>query len=237
MGLFDLLKPKKEAVRTTRSALDAARDPGADQGAVNQLVLKLLSIGLDGRGPIDSAAQVAEKALASSGGDVEAAISRAVRRHVLTGGVGGFATGVGGFATMAFALPVNVLEFYVQATRMVGAVATLRGYDVTKPEIRTAVLLTLVGSHADEVLDRAGVSVGGGRVTSMALHKLPPAALLMVNKAIGFRIVRGVGERALAKLGRAVPVVGGFFGGGLDGLMMHRIGSQAREEFPVLDRG
>jgi hypothetical protein len=30
---------------------------------------------------------------------------------------------VGGFITLPVALPVNVLEFYVQATRMVGAIA------------------------------------------------------------------------------------------------------------------
>ena len=76
------------------------------------------------------------------------------RSTVARGAIGGFVTSVGGFVTMPVALPVNVVEFYVQATRMVAAIATLRGYDVNDPRVRTAVLLTLVGSDADEVLAR-----------------------------------------------------------------------------------
>ena len=37
---------------------------------------------------------------------------------------------------MPVAVPVNVAEFYVQATRMVGGIATLRGYDLAEPEVR-----------------------------------------------------------------------------------------------------
>jgi hypothetical protein len=37
---------------------------------------------------------------------------------------------------------------------MVGAIATLRGYDVDNPMVRSAILLTLVGSDADDVLAR-----------------------------------------------------------------------------------
>ena len=113
---------------------------------------------------------------------------------------------------MPIALPANVLEFYVQATRMVGAIATLRGYDIKDPRIRTAVLLTLVGSKSDDVLKKAGMATGGGRVTSLALRNMPPAALMVVNKAVGFNLMRGVGTKVLGRLGRGVPVAGGFFG-------------------------
>jgi hypothetical protein len=97
------------------------------------------------------------------------------------------------------------------------------------------VLLTLVGSDADEVLDRAGLTTGTGKVVSLASQGLPPAALLMVNKAIAFRLLRGVGEKAFARLGRAVPLVGGVVGGGIDGWMMKRIADHAMGEFPVVD--
>jgi hypothetical protein len=133
---------------------------------------------------------------------------------------------------MPVALPLNVVEFYVQATRMVGAIATLRGYDVNDPHVRTAVLLTLVGSDADEVLAKAGLATGSGRVVSYAARRLPPAGLLIVNKAIGFRLLRGVGEKAFAKLGRGVPLLGGFVGGGIDVWMMKRIADHAMREFP-----
>ena len=136
---------------------------------------------------------------------------------------------------MPIALPANVLEFYVQATRMVGAIAILRGYDISEPRIRTAVLLTLVGSKSDDVLKKAGMSTGGGRLASMALKNMPPAALMVVNKAVGFNLLRGVGSKLLGRLGRGVPVAGGLFGGGVDAFMMKKIADHAMKEFPALD--
>ena len=233
MGLFDLLKPKRDAARRTRSALEAARADTGDEGAIDRLVQMLLDVGLDGRGPIDSARTVADEALREAGSP-EAAVSRVARRALVGGGVGGFLTGLGGFVTMPVALPVNVAEFYLQATRMVGAIATLRGYDLSDERIRTAVLLTLVGSKSEDVLKKAGISTAGGRVASIALRNLPPAALMVINKAIGFRLMRGVGEKALSRLGRGVPVAGGIVGGGLDAWMMKKIADHAMKEFPTV---
>jgi hypothetical protein len=115
---------------------------------------------------------------------------------------------------------------------MVGAIATLRGYDVSEPRVRTAVLLALIGSKADDVLTKAGLATGGSRVTALALRRLPPAALLVVNKAVGFRLIRGVGERMLSRLGRGIPLAGGLVGAGIDGYMMGKIADHARQEFP-----
>ena len=234
MGLFDLLRPKGKEIEMTRSALERAEQRDGDDGAVTKLLQRVLDLGLDGVGPLESAATVARGARekAGPGGSVEDAVDAVVRSHLLTGAAGGFVTGIGGFLTMPVALPVNVLEFYVQATRMVGAIAALRGHDIARPEIRTAVLLTLIGSDADDVLARAGMSTGGGRLASLALHRMPPAAMLMVNKAVGFRLLRGVGEKALSRLGRGVPVAGGFVGAALDGYMLKRIADHARQEFP-----
>ncbi|KQV78013.1 hypothetical protein ASC64_00285 [Nocardioides sp. Root122] len=192
----------------------------------------LVDVGLEGRGPLDPVSEVAERALARTGGDREKAIAALARRSTLTGGVGGFVTGIGGFVTMPVSLPVNVAEFYLQAVRMVGGIATLRGYDVSDPRVRTAVLLTLVGSDAEEVLQKAGMTSVSGRATSYALKGLPPAALMVVNKAVGFRLMRGVSEKLLARLGRGVPVAGGLVGGGIDGFMMKKIADHAMKEFP-----
>lgn len=230
MGLFS------RGHQDTRSALEAAREDQPDHGAVARFVQVLLDAGLDGVGPLSSATEVAHTA-ADKTRSTEAAVARVARMHLVTGGIGGFLTSVGGFVTMPVALPVNVVEFYVQATRMVGAIATLRGYDVQDPQVRTAVLLTLVGSHADEVLAKAGLTTGAGRVASLATGKLPPAALLFVNKAIGFRLARGLGEKAFIRLGRGVPLVGGAVGGGVDGWMMKKIADHAMAQFPPLPRG
>ena len=234
MGLKDLLTPGRSEARTTKSALDAADDPRPDPGAIDRLVTMLLDVGLDGRGPLDPVREVADEALGKAGGDREKAIAAVARRSTLTGGIGGFVTGIGGFVTMPVALPVNVAEFYLQAVRMVGAVATLRGYDIDEPRVRSAILLTLVGSESDEVLKTAGMSTAGSRATAFALKGLPPAALMMVNKAVGFRLMRGVSEKVLARFGRGIPFAGGLVGGGIDGFMMKKIADHAMKEFPTV---
>ena len=210
--------------------------PVQDPGAIDKIVKVLFDVGLDGAGPFPTAAAVAERALAETGSR-EKAVARIARRALVKGGAGGFVTGLGGFITMPVALPANVATFYLNATRMVGAIAHLRGYDVDDPAVRTAVLLSLVGADADDVLRRAGMVTPSGMVSNVALKGLPPAALMLVNKAIGFRLVTGLGEKTLASLGKAVPLGGGVIGGAVDTVMMKVIASHAMKEFPVLQPG
>jgi len=233
MGLIDLLTPGRAEAKKTRAALDAAGDPDPDPGAIDRLVEMLVATGLEGRGPLSSAREVAQEALAKSDGDVEKAVARLARQTLVTGSIGGFVTGLGGFVTMPVSLPVNVAEFYLQAVRMVGGIASLRGYDLEEPRVRTAVLLTLVGSDSHEVLEKAGMTSASGRITSYALKGLPPGALMIINKAVGFRLMRGVSEKVLSRLGRGIPVAGGLVGGGIDGFMMKKIADQAMKEFPA----
>jgi hypothetical protein len=214
-----------------RPALEVAAD-GSDDSLVTRVIQRVLDYGLDGVGPFDSAVETAERARGATS-STDAAIAKVTRRHVAGGSLGGFATGIGGFVTMPVALPVNVVEFYVQATRMVGAIASLRGYDVREPRIRSAILLTLIGSHADDVLAKAGLTTGGGRMAALASKQLPPASLIIINKAVGFRLLRSVGEKALPKLGKGVPLIGGAVGAGLDGYLMKKIADHALVEFPA----
>ncbi|MEI2732745.1 MAG: EcsC family protein [Dermatophilaceae bacterium] len=211
---------------------DASGGAGGAGGAAGALVERLLDAGIDGRGPFESAQAVAASAREKSRSD-EAAVNAIVRRHVATGVAGGFVTGLGGLVTMAVAVPANVIEFYLTATRMVAAIAVVRGYNLTQAQIRTAVLLTLVGAEADDVLHKAGLGAGG-RITDLATRRLPDSALMIVNKAVGFRLVSQLGRGVLSRFGRAVPVIGGAVGAGLDGYLMTRIAEHARTEFPPL---
>jgi hypothetical protein len=208
---------------------------GEDEGLVGRLIDVLLDVGIDGIGPLKSSKELAEHARRDTR-TVEGAVKKIVRSHVARGGIGGFVTGVGGFMMMPIALPANVVEFYVGATRLVAAVAALRGYDLDDPHVRSAVLLTLVGSEADEVLAKAGLTKGGGKVVGLVGQQLPPAALLMLNKAIAFRLLRSVGEKGFSRLGRGVPLAGGIVGGGIDMWMMKRIADHALGEFPERGR-
>ena len=114
----------------------------------------LLAVGIDGHGPLASAIELAEQARASSRNDEEA-VDHLVRNAVIFGSAGGFVTGVGGFSSAPLAIPANVVEFYVQAARMVGAIAILRGHDIGQTPVRQAVLHTLVATQTDSVLTKA----------------------------------------------------------------------------------
>jgi hypothetical protein len=214
-------------------ALDAASLQQHNQDTVSRMVQLLMDVGIDGAGPLKSAEDLAALTRSRTR-STETAVRKIARQTVARGAVGGFVTSLGGFVTMPVALPVNVVEFYVQATRMVAVIATLRGYDVKDPRVRTAILLTLVGSDADEVLSKAGLATGTGKMVSLASRQLPPAGLLILNKAIAFKLIRGVGEQAFAKLGRGVPLLGGVVGGTIDTWMMKRIADHAMGEFPQL---
>lgn len=232
MGLFDIFGTNSDKA-PQRPAMDAATD-GAGDDMATKLIQQLLAVGIDGKGPAKSAATVADKALAEAGGDVEKAINKLCSGYLRTAAGAGFLTGLGGFVTMPVALPANIVEFYVVATRMVAGVAHLRGYDLDKDQVRTAVLLTLSGSGGYEVLQKVGVNPVTGKATAVALERLPQAALMMVNKGIGFRLIRQLTTKGLSKLGKFVPLAGGVIGGGLDLYLMNRVADNARREFPAV---
>ena len=62
---------------------------------------------------------------------------------------------------------------------------------------------------------------------------LPAGALLVANKAIGFRVLRLMISTLFGYLGRVVPLVGGLAVGFTDGWMMGRIAEQAKRDFPL----
>nr|WP_306237686.1 MULTISPECIES: EcsC family protein [unclassified Ornithinimicrobium] len=213
-------------------AAEAVAEAGIGAKSANAIVGKLMDIGIDGLGPLDSVTEVVAAAMGEKKGDTEKAITDIVRSHIKLGAAGGFLTGIGGFVTMVASMPANIAGFYVLATRMVGSIASIRGYDLNKPEVRTAVLLTLVGADSQDLLAKAGVA-GGGKLASVAMQRLPKAAVMVINKGVGFKLATQLGSKSLSRLGRFVPVIGGGIGAGIDGFLMNRIADHAREEFPV----
>ncbi|GAB3679620.1 EcsC family protein [Angustibacter aerolatus] len=204
---------------------------GRGTAGAARLVERLLDVGIDGRGPFPSAQAVADAAMAEHH-DVERAVDAVVRSHLKAAAAGGFVTSLGGFVTMPVAVPANVVGFYAVATRAVAAVAALRGYDLRDQGVRTAVVLTLVGADANDLLRKAGMSTTGG-LAGLATRRLPGPVLMALNKGIGFRLVGRAGRSALSRLGRGVPFVGGVVGAGVDGYLLKQITDHARREFPL----
>ena len=150
---------------------------------------------------------------------------------VIRGSAGGFVTGVGGFWALPVALPVNVVEFYVQAARMVAAIAILRGYDVNDPPVRRSVLQALVGTQQDSPLVKAATGTRGVALTWRVLGVLPAGVRLLAGKGIGFRLLRAMTELLLGRFGRGVPFLGGVVVAAVDGWNMRRIAEHAKAAF------
>ena len=220
--------------RDDGSAGDTAQRARVDDspmsGAVTPMIERLMDVGIDGRGPFSSARTVSEIALAEHL-EAEPAIDAMVRSHLRLAAANGFFTSLGGFVVLPVALPANVIGFYLVATRMVAGIASARGHDISQPDVRSAVLLSLVGADTGDLLRKAS-DAGSGRMVRLAAQRLPGPVLIAVRKGVAFRLICRVGKRAAARFGKAVPVAGGLVGAGLDTYLLKQIANHARLEFP-----
>ncbi|WP_312719374.1 EcsC family protein [Mobilicoccus sp.] len=222
MGIFD---KKKQA-----PAPVATEDMGAIATQASKLVERILEVGIDGKGSFDSAQKVADDARRRRS-DPERVVDDIIGAHLRLAAGNGFVTGLGGFVTLPIALPANVAGFYIVATRMAGAIAAVRGYDIADPSVRSAILLSLIGADSDDLLQKVGYQTGG-RLANLATERLPGALLMAINKGVGFRIVTRMGRSTLSKMGRLVPVAGGAIGAGLDSYLLKKIADGVRDQFP-----
>ncbi|GMA21526.1 EcsC family protein [Arsenicicoccus piscis] len=194
---------------------------------------KILTAGIGGAGPFKGAIPLAEE-YAGQHIDTEKAIERLIAAHVYTTAASGFVSGLGGLATLPIALPADLTTLWIQQARLVAAIAHLRGYNVRSDEVRSVVLLTLLGSSGTEAMAKAGVTVGQKGFVS-AIGKVSGKTLQAINKAVGFRLVTKAGTKGVVNLTKFVPVAGGLVGGGVNGVSTKTVGAWAKKNFPVVE--
>ena len=202
---------------------------------VQQLIDQIVKLGLEGKGPIKGAERVAREH-AEKATDIEQAIARLIRTHTRNVAATGFASGFGGIVVAGVMIPADITALYVQAARLAGAIAVLRGYDIKSEEVRSVVLLTLIGSAGASIVSRTGVELGT-KAAFATLRRLPGRILIEINKAVGFRLVTKFGTKGVINLGKLVPIVGGGLSAGINVATMRMVGGYARRNFPVLEDG
>lgn len=146
---------------------------------------------------------------------VEDAAKALARNQVLKCGTSGFITGLGGAITLPVTLPANIASVLYVQLRMVAAIAKMGGYDTKSDQVQTLVYMCLSGTAITDVLKDAGVQIGQKALIA-AIKKIPGEVLVKINQKIGFRLITKFGEKGVINLGKAVPIVGGFIGGGFD---------------------
>ncbi|MHB8275677.1 MAG: EcsC family protein, partial [Dermatophilaceae bacterium] len=91
----------------SQDAVDTTAPAAFDDNAtarVTRVFEHLMDVGIDGKGPFDSAQKVADVAMVAHP-NAERAIDAIVRSHLRLAAVGGFVTSLGGFVTLPIALP------------------------------------------------------------------------------------------------------------------------------------
>lgn len=213
--------------------MDEQDQQGRLQVAGQKLADQVLSTGVDGVGPVKGAVEIAEEHLRQHG-DVEVAIDKLVATHTRLVAASGFASGVGGAFTMAVAVPADVAVLYALAARCAAGIAHLRGHDVDSDEVRSVILMSLLGSAGAGVLSESGIKIGNKALLS-AVKRVPGRTLTQINQKVGFRLVTKFGTKGVINLGKLVPVAGGGIGAAFNVVTMRSVGSYARRNFPAAE--
>lgn len=166
----------------------------------------------------------------SKNDDIEKAVKSLINNSTIKCGTSGFLTSFGGFATMIASLPANITSVMYVQLRMCCAIAKMGGYDIHSDQVQTLIYACLTGSAATEILKSSGIKFVNKFGVAM-VDKIPGKALIAINRKVGFRFMTKFGETGIINLGKVVPVVGGFVGGGIDVASTKIIGRNAYNIF------
>lgn len=142
----------------------------------------------------------------------------------------GFLTGLGGIITLPVAIPANISSVIYVQTRMVAAIAHMRGFDLKDDQVRTLVYVALTGQAAADILKQAGIKFGT-KMSTVLIKKIPFEVIKQINKSVGFRLVTKFGQTGVINLGKGIPFVGGIIGGTVDAVGTSTIGKTAKRVF------
>jgi EcsC protein family len=205
-------------------------------GLTAAFVREALHRAIHGVGPLPPAAAAADKQLREQKGDVDRAIHEVIENHVRYAGAQGFLTNLGGLATMAYMVPANITGLALVQSRMVAGIAHLRGYELSDPRVRNAVLVSMLGEDAVRSL------VGAQKIPAppMALATAPafdPGLDRVISAEVAADLVAKVaGKRVAGSAARRIPLVGGLVGASADGYATWRVGRYADRELLPLRR-
>lgn len=203
---------------------------GDDNSSLIQTTLEwIANAGINGLGVLPSAKQVAEEHL-SRAASVEDAINSIIAWRTTHAASTGFITGLGGIAAMPVTIPAGLLASYALGANTAAAVAYLRGYDIHSEQVRTMVLLCLIGKAGEEILKNAGIAIGT-KVGQNLVKRIPGRVLIEINKKIGFRLITKAGEKGVVNVMKMLPLVGGVVGGTFDGIFVNSCGKTAKTVF------
>lgn len=201
------------------------------EGITASVFHEILEFAIEGKGKLPGAKHTAKQLLVQRN-DAEAAINRMIATHVAMAGGQGFATNWGGFLVSLVTIPANLAAASFLQARLVAGIAHLRGYELSDPRVRTAILMVMLGPAGNADLLSKGVLPSSPMVVATA--PVFDARLdLQVSRALLDRAMNQVtGKRLGVWVGKRIPFVGGGVGAAVDGWSTRSIALHALNEFP-----
>jgi hypothetical protein len=190
------------------------------------MVRAMLEKAIDGAGPVPGAAATGDAALRKAGGNTEDAIDALIAQHVKLSGAQGFLTNVGGILTMAATIPLNIAGLVLLQCHLAASILHVRGYDLSRPAVRDAVLVCLLESDARKTLSKSqGLTISPA---ALATADSRPETRDAIAQAVTTQLLTLVGGKQIAKfVARRIPVLGGAIGGAGDAWATRSIGRGA----------
>ncbi|MEN9919262.1 MAG: hypothetical protein RL662_1698 [Bacteroidota bacterium] len=182
---------------------------------------------------VDSAYRLGDNYLKTQG-TLDQQVDRLIKWQITNAATGGFMTGLGGFAMMPFSIPANVAGVIYIQIRMITAIAYMGGHDIESDRVKSLVYLSMIGNGAKEILKDLGIKAGEKLLTSVA-QNASLKTLTLINEKVGTNVVSSFSNKGLAKLGKAIPLMGGVVGGLFDGITTKMVGAAAKKIF--IDEG
>jgi len=206
-----------------------ASPSGIDNNLVQSTLNWIVEAGINGFGVLPSARKVANDHLKDAV-DPDSAIASIINWRTAYAAGSGFVTGVGGIAAMPVTIPAGLMASYALGANTAAAIAYVRGYEVDTEQVRTLILLCLIGESAEQVLKNAGIAIGT-KLTKAVLQQIPGKVFIEINKRVGFRLITKAGEKGVVNVAKMVPLVGGVVGAGFDGYFVNSCGRAAQALF------
>lgn len=162
--------------------------------------------------------------------DKETAINKLVSNQTTKAAFSGFVTGFGGIITLPVSVPANVTAVILFQTRMIAAIAKIRGYDLKSDQVQSFVYVTLLGSSLVDVVKKNSIVIGN-KVALNLIKTIPGHVLVRINRAVGFRLVTKFGSKGVINFVKIVPGVGAIIGGVTDTMTTQAIAKIAKKTF------
>ena len=106
----------------------------------------------------------------------------------------------------------------------------MAGYELNSDQTQTFVYACLAGVAVNGVVKQAGIKFGV-KFANGLIKKIPGKVLTKINQKVGFRFITKFGTTGVVNLGKLLPGVGSFVGGGLDFMETKIIADRAYKWF------